>query len=201
MALFKGKKELLKEIDELPPLPELPKLPEIPSMPKNNAQANVQFKPNILPRFPPNAIGNKFSQNTIKNAIAGEKESDMEKDEVNESEEIQTMPKLPKGPLAREMPEEEEFDEEMPPMHSMPRQMNDFRKKEEPMFVRLDRFEESLENFEKIKKQLAGVEGLLEEIKKTKEDEGRELADWQARLQTMKNQIDKIDQDIFSKIE
>lgn len=193
MALFKKKKEEMRAIDEIPSLPELPRLPELPDL----SSDNLRFKPNALPRFPPSTFGNKFSQDTIKDAVSGGKERDEEF--ANESEEIQTMPKLPEGPLTREFDEEEPFEREMSRVSNRP--LSDYRQKAEPMFVRLDKFEESLESFEKIKKQFAGVESLLEDIKRVREDEGKELGEWQSRLQTMKNQIDKIDRDIFSKIE
>ncbi|MDD5700197.1 MAG: hypothetical protein PHH00_03330 [Candidatus Nanoarchaeia archaeon] len=193
MTLFKKKKEEMRAVDEIPSLPELPRLPELPNL----SSDNFQFKPNALPRFPPSTFGNKFSQNTIKDAVSGGKE--VNEEFANESEEVQTMPKLPKGPLTRELDEEESFEEEMPRIPSRP--LSDYRQKAEPMFVRLDKFEESLESFEKIKKQFAGVESLLEEIRRVREEEGKELGEWQSRLQTMKNQIDKIDRDIFSKIE
>ncbi len=183
----KNKKEEIKEPEEIPSLPQLPKLPDLPS-------GNIQFKPNILPRFPSNSLGNRFSENTIKDAISGEKDGE---EETDESEEIQTMPRFPKGPLTRETPDEE-FEEEPMPRREF---MGGPRQKMEPMFVRLDKFEENLEIFEKIKKQLGGVEGLLENIKQIKEEESKELESWQAKLQTTKNQIDKIDRDIFSKIE
>jgi hypothetical protein len=191
MAWFnKNKKEGMKEQDEVPSLAQLPPFPDL----SNISPDNFQFKPNALPKFPSSPLGNRFSQSTIKDAISGEKEGD----EADESEELQTMPKLPQGPLTRETDEEESYGEEMPKIPSRP--VSDYRQKEEPMFVRLDKFEDSMETFEKIKKQLVGVEGLLEDIKQTKEEEGKELESWQSKLQTMKNQIDKIDRDIFSKI-
>lgn len=188
MALFnRNKKGDMKEMEGIPSLPELPKLPDFP-------MNEFQYKPNALPKFP-NTFGNKFSQSTIKDAISGEKEDEM----ANESEEDQMISKLPTGPLTREMEEEEM------PMEEEPSFKPEFRRetpsKMEPMFVRLDKFEESLETFEKIKKQFAGVEGLLSEINSTREEENKELESWQTKLQTMKNQIDKIDRDVFSKIE
>jgi hypothetical protein len=190
MALFnKNKKGDMKEMDGIPSLPELPRLPDLPL-------DSFQYKPNALPKFPSNALGNRFSQSTIKDAISGEKEDE----ETDESEEEQMMSKLPKGPLTRETMEEDEL-----PMEQESKFSSEFRRetpsKMEPMFVRLDKFEENMDTFEKIKRQFAGVEVLLEGIKGTREEENKELESWQTKLQTMKNQIDKIDRDIFSKIE
>jgi hypothetical protein len=191
MAWFNKKKEETHELSEIPELPQLPKLPELPSN-------NIQFKPNALPRFPSSTLGDKFSQNTIKDAISGEKEDDEElADEPDE--EHQTMPNLPEGPLAREIPTASDFlpkQKNYPPLPTRqePRTGN-------PMYVRLDKFEENMELFDKIKKQLVGVEKIMNDIKQTKEQEDKELGDWQNRLQTMKEQIEKIDRDIFSKVE
>ncbi len=190
MALFgKKKKEENKNLSEIPELPALPPLPRLPDFNSDN----MPFKPNALPRFPPSSLGDKFSQTTIKEAISGEKEDEM----ANESEEIETMPNLPEGPLTREISSSEfpEFPErKIRPIY--PREIA-----KHPMYVRLDKFEENLEIFEKIKRQLIGVEKILDDIKRTKEQEDKELGEWQTRLQAMKEQIEKIDRDIFSKIE
>jgi hypothetical protein len=193
MAWFnKNKKEETHELAELPALPELPKLPELPP-------DNMQFRPNALPRFPSSALGDKFSQNTIKDAISGEREDDEEL--ADESDELQTMPKFPDGPLTREIPTASDF---LPKKQKQNYQMPPMRKESHmggPMYVRLDKFEENMEIFGRIKRQLVGVEKIMNDIRHAKEQEDRELGEWQAKLQTMKEQIEKIDRDIFSKVE
>lgn len=196
MAWFnKNKKEETHELAELPALPELPKLPELPP-------SNMQFKPNALPRYPSSALGDKFSQNTIKDAISGEKEDDEE--EADDSDvELQTMPKLPTGPLAREIPTASDFlpkSQKQKQNYSMP-PMRPESHAGGPMYVRLDKFEENMGIFDKIKHQMIGVEKILDDIRRTKEQEDKELGEWQTKLQTMKEQIEKIDKDIFSKVE
>jgi hypothetical protein len=203
MGLFNKKKK--EEIPEThSSFPELPPLPKLPDLPLDNS-TNLQFKPNILPRFPSSSLGNKFSQDTIKDAISGEKEDE----EADESEEeIQTMPKLPSSPLTKEVPQEkEESPREKPQVTKQSRpedrgySMQRVQEKPEPIFVRLDKFEENMDLFDKIRKQFMGVEKILEDIRHTKEEEDRELESWQQKLQTMKSQMDKIDKDIFSKID
>ncbi len=190
----KNKKEDAPELADLPALPQLPKLPDFSS-------DSMQFKPNALPRFPSSALGDKFSQNTIKDAISGEKEDDEEL--ANESDEIQTMPKLPAGPLTKEVSSSimKESPVEKPAQQRGGYSMGLSESKTGPMYVRLDKFEENIEVFDKIKRQLVGVEKILDDIKRTKEQEDKELGDWQAKLQTMKEQVEKIDKDIFSKVE
>lgn len=199
MALFKKTK---KEESSYPSvLPKLPELPDIPPghQPSSPAPSMPKSKPNALPRFPSNSFADKFSQNTIKDAVSGEKEDKR----ANDFEELQKMPKFP------ELPEEEEVMEPRVPgysrsMSAMPStgiSRVSSSQKDEPVFIRLDKFEESMDTFDKIKKQLAGADKLLNEIKEVKEKENKELEEWQAKMQTMKSQIEKIDKDVFSKVE
>jgi len=202
MGLFNKK----KEESSYPGLPELPKLPELPPMRQVQKSGSVS-KPNALPRFPSNSLGNKFSQNTIKDAVSGEKEDDDAVDEFED--EIQKMPRLPDKSMANAPPAAEAENEEELPAAPKPMQntmapgisrISAASQKDEPVFIRLDKFEESMDTFDKIKKQLSGTEKLLNEIKSVKEREDKELQEWQSRMEAMKNQIEKIDKDIFSKV-
>src|SRR4030042_5039505 len=98
MGFFKKKVEKKEEIPELPELPKLPELPEFPETKENSEERIPQ-----LPSFPNGSLGNKFSQNTIKEAITGRKEvEEVKADEFVEKyrggEKIQMMQK----PLIRE---------------------------------------------------------------------------------------------------
>ena len=42
---------------------------------------------------------------------------------------------------------------------------------------------------------------MLRDIRKVREKEEQELSIWEEEIQNLKNQIEKVDQDIFSKIE
>ncbi len=183
MGLFKKNKSDEKEA--LPPLPELPKLPEFPRMEEGLYSQSA----NQLPKFPNNSLGEKFSQNTIKEAVAGGKEGEkgFDADDFAEDEEMQMMPKPQKTRYSEEVPEG--FQE-----------MQRVRKAE-PVFIRLDKFEESLHLFEKAKKQISEIETMLNNIKTLKEQEEKELEFWEKEMQSIKMQIEKVDRDIFSKIE
>ena len=74
-------------------------------------------------------------------------------------------------------------------------------KRTEPVFVRIDKFEESMEVFEKAEKKIGEMEELFRDIRKLKEEEERELDSWETKIQSVKKQIEKIDNEIFSKIE
>lgn len=176
------------EDTEIPELPELPKLPELPSSYSRTKELLPQ-----LPSIPSNELGNRFSQNMIKEAVAGEREEEEEVDE----EESQMIPSPLRRPLTRELTSEKRVRKEIP---------EDFQEaskriKEEPIFIRIDKFEESLKIFEKTKDRIIEIEKMLNDIRRIKEEEEKELEIWEQEIQNLKNQIERVDEDIFSKIE
>ena len=73
--------------------------------------------------------------------------------------------------------------------------------KAEPVFIRIDKFEEGLQVFEKAKEKISEMEKMLRDIKRIREEEEKELDFWENEIQKIKEQIEKVDRDIFSKIE
>lgn len=181
MGLF-GKKE--KKPEELPPLPRLPRLPDLPEM---GMDEPVQI--HQLPSFPSSSIGAKFSRDALKDAVTGEKDDDFY---AGEDEEEARMPDQLRRPLAQE---ETEISMSMP---KLPR--SSFRSEAEPVFVRIDRFEEGLKLFETLKDQVSTIEKHLAETKRLKEKEELELQAWESELRMMKDELEKINNNIFSKV-
>jgi hypothetical protein len=188
MGWFNKKEEKGKK-DEIPALPKLPKLPELPKL---GEKEDYSLKPiHQLPSFPTNSLGEKFSQNTIKEAITGRKEGEdvLEEDNLEEFQ----------GHLKKSSTKEVPFlkrGEKIPERFETRKVI-----KTEPIFIRIDKFEEALHVFEKIKEKISEVEKMLKDIKRIKEDEEKELDFWENEIQVMKEQIEKVDKDIFSKIE
>lgn len=177
MGLFKKKGIDKKEkYSKLPELPQLPELPEVSEFEKLKEEKLPQ-----LPSFPNGELGNKFSQNTIKEAVTGEKE------EEAQAEELEEVPMTPK-PLVKETDEKEEY----------------FKKREikdsEPIFIRIDKFEESSKSFEEIKRKIVEIEKALKDVKQVKEDEGKELKSWEEGIIQIKEKLEKINENVFSKI-
>jgi len=184
MGLFNKKKEVKKEISLLP---DLPKLPELPKLDDEEKQIHR------LPSFPSDFLGTRFSNSTIKEAVAGEKEDELRANDFLDEDEIRMMQEPARKPLT------EEIGEETP---SRLKRL-DFEKERnimEPIFIRIDRFEEALKIFNETKKKISEIERVLEDIKRVKEKEENELKIWENEIRTMKEQIEKVDKDIFSKI-
>ena len=68
MGLFSKKKEEQRPKNSSGLIPSLPKLPDFANMDFEEDQIHK------LPSLPGNSLGTKFSQDTIKEAVAGEKE-------------------------------------------------------------------------------------------------------------------------------
>ncbi|MDZ4226714.1 MAG: hypothetical protein U1B79_01235 [Candidatus Pacearchaeota archaeon] len=186
MGLFSKKEK--KSEEGIPALPRLPRLPDFPEMDERDDRTIHQ-----LPSFPSNSFGKKFSRDSIKDAVSGERgEEDFYADELS-GDEIRMM----REPLRRPMTEEMEEEMEMPERTGM---MGGFRQEAEPVFVRIDRFEEGLKMFDGIKNQMSEIERILAETKRLKEKEEAELHSWENELKRMKSEIEKIGRDIFSKV-
>lgn len=179
-----------------PKLPELPRLPELPDFP--DLEENRFKSTDRLPSIPSNSIGEKFSRDMIKDAITGKKEEEaFDADDFTSTErKIRMMQKPLTKSLREEFPQTKkqkiprEFEEEA-----------EIARKTEPVFIRIDKFEESLHLLEKIKKQISEIEKMLDDIKVVKEQEDAELNHWEREIEKIKENIEKIDTDIFSKIE
>ncbi len=186
MGLFKKKKEVKKEISA-PALPKLPKLPELPRLGGEEEEIHK------LPSFPPNSLGTKFSHDTIKDAVAGEEEDELPADDFLDEDEMRMM----QGPTRK--PLTEEIGKGIP---SRLKKYDVERRKSitEPIFIRIDRFEEALKIFNETKGKILEIDRVLEDIRKVKEKEESELKIWENEISYIKEQIEKVDKDIFSKI-
>lgn len=179
--------------NNLPQLPELPKLPEAP---------DTGYSSNQLPSFPSNNIGNQLSQNTIKEAVSGEKEEeDSWADDFDSSEEEEeTMPEesLEMAPSPK-LGGYNSYSEENKKERNFENKKSNG--KNEPVFVRIDKFEEGLKTFEKLKDKTMEIEKLLKDVKKDKDEENKEIDKWEKELESMKTKIESLNRSIFSKIE
>lgn len=182
MGLFNKKN---KEEQAPPSLSELPKLPSLPN--PNNQNTHSFDEPSKLPSLPSSSFGEKFSQNAIKEAVSGYPGKKEVEEEADDSKfEQRMMHEPPKTPRVKEEDE---------------RTIVKSNKKSEPIFIRIDKFEESLKILEEAEKKISEMENLFRDIRKIKEEEEIELSSWENNIQTIKKKIEKIDSEIFSKVE
>ena len=215
MGLFSRKEKEENKREAVPSLPDLPKLPSIP----NFGEPSGELSP--LPNFPKTVLGEKFSQDVIKKAVNGKKEEGREISEDDFSTEkeqmIQESPQKSQYETRekfrrREIPEElDEGIGRKSPIYEPSRRIINREipegfeeagrklKDSEPIFVRIDKFEESRKIFEKTKEQIFDIERALNRIKTIKQEEDRELASWEQEIMNIKDKIGQVEKDIFSK--
>ena len=184
MSWFKRKngssnKEQKQEAPQLPDLPQLPTLPPL-SLPDSEFSPIIKQEL-LLPRLP----GTREFEN-------GTEES------------IMTSPKIT-IPLTRELSSGREVIESKPrtleisetPFPKPPKMREE---KAEPIFIRIDKYQEAVQAFHEIKAQLNEIETYLKEIRELKQKEERELEEWENQIGAIKARLNNIDQGVFGKL-
>jgi len=187
-----NKNEARRKEEYIPELPELPRLPELSELDYRNEPLQQ------LPSFPSGMTGDKFSRSAIKEAVTGREEDDEERDADEFLEEIRKMPAVP--PKRPEMQMTRDIEDE----GEIPRHFREAARavqKAEPVFIRVDKYENALAVFEKTKKKIIEIEKMLKDVKALKEKEQKELEEWENEIQAAKAQIERVDKELFSKIE
>ncbi len=192
MGLFK-KKEAKKYIEELPELPKIPKLLGLPELPDDDELEKT------LPKLPEYSLNNEFSKNTLKKAVTGKEEEMFGADEFVREQMMPEHREIARPERRLEFPREIDGPKNFELRRGESKESR--TKKSGQVFIKIDKFEESLKIFELTKNKITEMEKMLEDIKKLKEKEERELSYWMAEIQTIKNQTEKVERDIFSKLE
>lgn len=68
-----------------------------------------------------------------------------------------------------------------------------------PVFVKIDEYKEVLDILEVIKGKIDVAQKTLQEVKKLKDEEDRELSSWSTNLDDITTKVDAIDKTIFGK--
>ena len=194
MGLF-GKKEK-EEIPSLPELPEtnelvLPSKEDLPDVPPGLPEIEA----NNLPTLPEIEI-NKMPQEQIKQAISAPAISapPMQKSKFN----IERPPQRGLTPIKQQnLPKTVEITPGRP-IENFGRPSV---KKAEPIYIRLDKFETTVEAFEEIKNKITEIEEVLQKTRENKQKEEQELIEWEREIQVIKTRIESIDKNIFNKLD
>jgi hypothetical protein len=211
MGLF-NKKEETKSSSRFsePKLPDLPSLPELPELRSPYSENKDEQLPQ-LPSFPSNSFGERFSQNVIKDAVSGREEGDKDGNWGFEEEKgfgaerefkqrVSSMTQRSLNPRVKEVFPEERFPSKS---YQVPTEFQSASKivsKNQPVFIRLDKFEISLHAFNESKHKVIEIEKMLHDIRELKEQEEKELSLWENEIQSIKEQMEKIERDLFSKV-
>ncbi|MCX6748266.1 MAG: hypothetical protein NT076_01555 [Candidatus Pacearchaeota archaeon] len=149
---------------------ELPELPELPKLPEFPAVSKAKTELPPLPSFPEEQ--EEITNRVVKYALTQEIEPDELESQISEVK----------------VPSIKQFTRE-------PRETS-----LEPIFVRIDRYQESKENLQEVKRKILEIESLLRDIKDIKSREDSQLQEWDSDIQEAKAKLDKIDKIMFQKM-
>jgi hypothetical protein len=124
--------------------------------------------------------------------------------EVNKQENVQSFKKFPGyyNPSAREINSDNKDEIYFKTLaKTEPKFQRVQVKKPEPIYIRIDKFETTIQAFFEIKNKITEIEELITKTKEIKNKEQKELEEWEHELQLLKTRIDYIDQNIFSKLD
>lgn len=181
------KKQQKPPVSGLPQLPELPELPEIPEQPYPIEDIDKTLAPislgnetlPSLPSFPNSETANKISREAIKSAL-----------------DIKTKPYTQEIGSSGQKEVGEEEGEAFKSVMPLPTKFE----RNEPIFVRIDKFQAAIKNINDIRRQISEIESYLAEIRKIKAKEEQELQEWQQEILEIKSKLDSVDKTLFSKL-
>lgn len=187
--------------DDALKLPEPPRLPELPRL--DDSDFSMKDPLPQLPSYPQSSFGDKFSKNAIKDAVSGGEE-DEEVDADDSMPDMRMMPKPPKFSMETKFNPNFQDRKIKPFMERRNIPIEDYEsprtREMEPVFVRLDKFNESLKIFQEAQSRISEIESVLSDIKRKRSEEDRQLGEWEKEMQNLKNQFEKISKNVFSKV-
>ena len=217
-----------EKVPEIPPAPQLPSIPE-PPISQTSEKKEMLDLPE-LPSFPANKRNETLNNEIVKSAVSDAPEDnevvvDMPSEDGfhnEESDHESNLPALPSLPLPSSIPRLPP--KILPPTQSsapirripnLPQQFQERRtlelspsiknqtpitKQLEPVFVRIDKFQEAQKDFSKIQKDVQEIESTLRKVKDIKADEEAQLSAWTQDLEKIKSRLSEIDNNIFNKL-
>jgi len=227
MGWFKKDK---KEEVGLPDLPEEEdySLPELPEFPNKNKTKNPYLKDKDMNQEQiKKEVSSNFQKSNIPNPPSNFQKSKFS-NEMSHQDSFQksNIPNPPsnfqKSKFSNEMSHQDSFQKSnFPPLNQENKRLEShfqnktkempfiekksvsksYSKEAKPVYIRLDKFNETLKTFEDIKYKIKEIENLLQKTKEIKTKEEQELAEWEREIQIIKTRIDGIDKNIFDRIE
>ena len=204
---------LFSKKEEVPKIPVAPTLPELPQLEKLKNKKELPE----LPTFPSNARNDNITQEMVKSAVADiptvqempEAPAQIEapQEELPQADPIAQIIEAPVQkaiPALPEMPAESQAPQDIPevtisePAPIQAQEPNPHQN--EPIFVRIDKFQEAQKNFTTIKKKVEEIESIIKKIKDVKSQEEDELKGWTEDVEKIKSRLAEVDNGIFNQV-
>lgn len=114
-----------------------------------------------------------------------------DKPEIHELREMIKETKEQEIPIRKAIPQQG-LERAMPLKH-----LDIINKEEKPLFVRIDKYKQAVNDLEHIKNRLREAEHLLDEIDRIRLEENRELEEWRSEINRVKEKLLDIDKKLF----
>ncbi|VVB78348.1 Uncharacterised protein [uncultured archaeon] len=182
-------------------LPELPDLPEIPGSNDKAIFGEKSLEPEIshIETTPLPPLPGSQGQDQIKQAI------NKPENELQKSKFAPLPPPReyePKSPEIKPAPVKMKIEE--PPAsrgYQVERSSRPSSKKTEPIYVKLDKFETTVQAFDEVRDKITEIERLLAKTRDIKAQEEKELEEWEKEIQIIKSRLESIDKAIFKDLD
>ena len=203
MGLFSKEKKGDEVKTDLSSLPELPnsnnlEFPTQPTLPTTNSQ-EMQGLPPIetsnLPSLPELNQTQPADQQEIKKALTSPPSIPLQELQKSQFNGLKT--EIKKENLHTQPIEYEKSESTKPGIYH-PTQKPQTN---EPIFIRLDKFQNAVETFEEIIDKVNDIENLIKKTKEIRAKEEEELNAWEKEINTIKTRMDSIDKSVFNKLD
>jgi hypothetical protein len=204
------------------PKKELPELPSFPSSSKNDT-FNQEMLKSAVTDMPSPGENEVHAQPKTLPVVEEKKEESMASPSPPLQNSMPTSPKMPTAPIAPTLPTAPTTPTlpTAPPTPTLPAAPQLSPKvitpkpakpksiisassiptqQDEPIFIRIDKFQASQKNFETIKSKVEEIESVLRKIDDVKSQEEEELKGWTEDIEKIKSRLAEIDDDIFNQI-
>jgi hypothetical protein len=203
-----SKKENKTNVEQMPQLPELPDSPhtnilihEGVNPPQIPSPIRIQQEDKIsLPEYePPQRLVRKISDEDFKPQYT-EPKPGMQKSKFSSDYPMPSIPDYTPIQKVENYPEPKIKNESYKPLSESPRQqisqIKTFPKKDESVFIRIDKFQVTIEAFRDISQKIREIEELLARTKEIKAREEKELEEWEREIEAIKLKLDSIGKEI-----
>jgi len=201
MGWFNKKKEDEVSLNILPELPELPKSSIIPQ-PSQFINEEQEMSPDF-PEFEINELP-PLPETAEKRTYPITPDQPMQKSNFTYTNQIEEppVPFLPSPQKPQQVQQKPtQLVQPKPVIQKTPTISDTSPKKIEPIYIRLDKFESSVETLEEIKEKITEIENFLVKSREIKNKEEEELIDWENEIQDIKSKIDSIDKNLLDKLD
>lgn len=203
---------LFNKKEKIPDIPISPSLPSLPPLPPIKEEAQKRDLPE-LPSFPANPKNENLNQRMVKSAVSeGPSSEEVGMSTIPENLQMPEEQKeglmIPsKSPIQRLIPEppksiapvsQKKMESSKPEIPTTTLKAS--RSSDEPIFIRIDKFQAAQKNFEDIKSKMIEIEFILKKIKDVKSREEDELKGWTEDIEKLKSRLVEVDSDIFNQL-